>query len=209
MSVCLLKLPSHQNHHEHALLLMQRLGYIPKLSISRFNCRLHDLLSELWYVAALLGELLATGNCIWFVMLLGVPVSFQVLLVCWYELVPVQELLVDLSPGSQIVADKGYISQKLFVQLFKQDLTLITSVRKNMKNRLMPLEDKLLLRKRSIIETINDQLKNISQIEHSRHRSLANFLANLLAGLITYCLRPIKPAFNLNTYGNSSFSLAL
>jgi len=71
---------------------------------------------------------------------------------------------------------------------------MIAGIRKNMQNRLMPLIDKMLLRKRAIIETINDQLKNISQIEHSRHRSFANFFVNLLAGLIAYCLQPKKPS---------------
>ena len=74
---------------------------------------------------------------------------------------------------------------------------MITKLRKNMKNRLMPLWDKLLARKRSIIETINDQLKNISQIEHTRHRSLFNFMVNLVAGLIAYCHRPKKPSLHL------------
>lgn len=66
-----------------------------------------------------------------------------------------------------------------------------------MKNRLMPLTDKLLLRKRSIIETISDQLKNISQIEHTRHRSVPTFLVNLMAGLIACCHQPKKPSLNL------------
>ena len=66
-----------------------------------------------------------------------------------------------------------------------------------MKNKLMPLFDKLMLRKRSLIETIYDQLKNISQIEHSRHRSLTGFMVNLLAGLIAYTYQPKKPSLNL------------
>ena len=74
---------------------------------------------------------------------------------------------------------------------------MITKLRKNMKNKLMPLMDKLLLRKRGIIETIFDQLKNISQIEHSRHRSPINFLVNLFAGLVAYSLQPKKPALNV------------
>jgi len=98
----------------------------------------------------------------------------------------------------KLFADKGYISQRLFDELFAQGLQLVTSVRKNMQNRLMPLTDKLMLRKRSIIETINDQLKNISQIEHSRHRSFDNFLVNLLSGLIAYCHQPKKPSLNLD-----------
>ena len=97
----------------------------------------------------------------------------------------------------KLFGDKGYISQPLFEQLFSQGLELITSVRKNMKNRLTALSDKLLLRKRSIIETINDQLKNISQIEHTRHRSVANFLVNLFCGLIAYCHQSKKPSLHL------------
>ena len=62
----------------------------------------------------------------------------------------------------------------------------------------MLLQDKLLLRKRGIIETVNDQLKNISQIEHTRHRSKYNFLVNILCGIIAYCFQPKKPKINLS-----------
>lgn len=97
----------------------------------------------------------------------------------------------------KLFGDKGYISQALFEQLYERGLELITSLRKNMRNQLIPLMDKLLLRKRFIIETINDQLKNISQIEHTRHRSPANFVVNLLAGLVAYTLQPKKPSIRL------------
>jgi Transposase DDE domain len=72
----------------------------------------------------------------------------------------------------------------------------LTAVRAKMKNRLMLMRDKLLLRKRYIIETSNDQLKNQSQIEHSRHRSPINFVLNVVAGLIAYLRQPKKPAIN-------------
>jgi len=98
----------------------------------------------------------------------------------------------------KLCGDRGYLSQRLFEQLFKQGLHLITPIRKNMPNQLMPLTDKLLTRKRSIIETINDQLKNISQIAHTRHRSVTNFLVNLLAGLIAYTHQPKKPSLKLS-----------
>lgn len=94
----------------------------------------------------------------------------------------------------KICGDKGYISQPLFEQLFQKGLKLITRIKKNMKNQLMPMADKLLLRKRALIETVNDQLKNISQIEHSRHRNVNNFFVNLLAGIAAYCLKPKKPS---------------
>jgi len=95
----------------------------------------------------------------------------------------------------KLFGDRGYISRPLFEQLWQDfQLLLITKLRKNMKNRLMTISDQLLLRKRVLIETINDQLKNISQIEHSRHRSPLNFVVNVLAGLIAYCHQPKKPA---------------
>jgi transposase len=100
----------------------------------------------------------------------------------------------------KLFADKGYISQKLFEELLRTfNVQLVTGIRSNMKNTLMPLMDKLLLRKRAIIETIIDQLKNISQIEHSRHRSPINFLVNLICGLIAYCHQPKKPSLGLGT----------
>ncbi len=97
-----------------------------------------------------------------------------------------------------MVGDRGYLSQALFEQLFAQGLQLITPIRKNMQNRLVVLEDKLLTRKRFVIETIVDQLKNISQIEHTRHRSPTNFIVNLIAGLIEYTWQPKKPSLNLS-----------
>ncbi len=94
----------------------------------------------------------------------------------------------------KLFGDKGYLSQALFEQLWQQNVQLITALKAKMKNRLLPLMDKLLLRKRYIIDTINDQLKNQSQIEHSRHRSPTNFVVNVLAGLIAYTWQPKKPA---------------
>jgi Transposase DDE domain len=100
----------------------------------------------------------------------------------------------------KLFGDKGYISKKLFEELLRTfNVQLITGLRSNMENKLMPLMDKLLLRKRVIVETIIDQLKNISQIEHSRHRSPINFLVNLICGLIAYCHQPKKPSLHLGT----------
>jgi hypothetical protein len=98
----------------------------------------------------------------------------------------------------KLIADRGYISQSLFEQLLDTfGVQLVTKLRKNMKNRLLPLIDKLLLRKRAVIESVVDQLKNISQIEHTRHRSPVNCFINIIAGLIAYCHRPKKPSLNL------------
>lgn len=110
--------------------------------------------------------------------------------------VPLDKMSVNLV--GKLFGDRGYISAKKTKKLLKQGLHLITSLRSNMKNKLLPIADKLLLRKRFIIETINDQLKNISQIEHSRHRSPMNFLLNLFAGLIAYQLQPKKPSLNFS-----------
>ena len=98
----------------------------------------------------------------------------------------------------KLVGDRGYLSQALFEQLFAQGLQLITPIRKNMQNRLVLLDDKLLTRKRSVIETIIDQLKNISQILHSRHRSPINFVVNLIAGLIAYTWQAKKPSLHFS-----------
>jgi len=109
---------------------------------------------------------------------------------------PVPELCKRLF--GKLIADRGYISQALFEQLLETfNLQLITKLRKNIKNRLVPLMDKLLLRKRAIIESVVDQLKNISQIEHTRHRSPNNAFINIIAGLIAYCHQPKKPSLNL------------
>ncbi len=98
----------------------------------------------------------------------------------------------------KLFGDRGYISAALAEQIFTtQGLRLITKVRRNMRERLLTVTDKLLLRKRAIIESVNDQLKNICQIEHTRHRSPYNFLVHLLAGLIAYCHQPKKPSLHL------------
>ncbi len=109
--------------------------------------------------------------------------------------VPVPQVVKGL--WGKLFGDKGYISQALAALLQAQELQLVTKLRKNMKNRLMSVTDKLLLRKRCLIETVHDQLKNISQIEHTRHRSLWNFLGNVAAGLIAYTWREKKPSLKI------------
>ena len=99
----------------------------------------------------------------------------------------------------KLFGDKGYVSQPLAQSLREMfDVQLVTKLRSNMKNQMMLWTDRILLRKRAIIETIIDQLKNISQIEHSRHRSIPNFVVNVLCGLIAYSRRPIKPSLGFN-----------
>lgn len=93
----------------------------------------------------------------------------------------------------KLFADKGYISQKLFDSLFEDGIQLVTGLRVNMKNKLMPFHDRMMLRKRHIIETINDMLKNVAQIVHSRHRSVNNFIMNIISALGAYCFFENKP----------------
>jgi hypothetical protein len=108
---------------------------------------------------------------------------------------PVERLATGL--GGQLFDDRGSISQALHERLLGQGLELLTKIRKNMQNRVMHLWDKLILRKRAFIETVHDQLKNISQIAHTRYRSVTGFMVHLVAGLIAYSHRPKKPSLGL------------
>ena len=103
----------------------------------------------------------------------------------------------------KLFADRGYISQDLFEKLFIDDIHLVTKIKKNMKNSLMNIYDKICLRKRAVIETVNDELKNICQIEHTRHRSVDNFVTNLVSALIAYNFMPKKPQMNIEIIDKS------
>ena len=96
-----------------------------------------------------------------------------------------------------LFGDKGYLSKGLFEELYERGLKLITRLRSNMKNKLMSISERILLKKRGLIESVNDQLKNVSQIEHTRHRSVWNFLSNLMGGLLSYTFQKNKPSLNL------------
>lgn len=109
---------------------------------------------------------------------------------------PVPELLKGQQ--GQFFGDKGYISAALARDLRDSNVILVTKFKKKMKNKLMTMLDKQLLRKRAIIESVIEQLKHISQIEHSRHRSPTNFVVNLLAGLIAYCHHDQKPSIAID-----------
>ena len=88
----------------------------------------------------------------------------------------------------KLCGDRGYIGKAIFEMLFINGIQLVTRVRNNMRNMLMRAEDKILLCKRAVIETVNDELKNIAQIEHSRHRSFNNFIVNILSAIAAYLL---------------------
>jgi hypothetical protein len=98
----------------------------------------------------------------------------------------------------KVFADKGYIDKELFKRFWQRGLHLITGIRRNMKNYLMPMADKIMLRKRFIIETVLDTLKSEMGLEHSRHRSPVNAMVHILSCLVAYAFRPGKPSISLN-----------
>ena len=103
---------------------------------------------------------------------------------------------VDFIYG-KLVGDKRYIGKNLFQRLFVDGIQLITKLKSNMKGALMSVSDRLLLRKRAIIEIVNDELKNIAQVEHSGHRCSDNFIVNLLGAIAAYCLFTKNPCINV------------
>jgi DDE family transposase len=100
--------------------------------------------------------------------------------------------------GGKLYADKGYIGHELFKKLWQRGLHLITGIRRNMKNHLMPMADKIMLRKRFLIETVLDTPKSEMGPEHSRHRSPFNAMVHVLSCLVAYAFRPGKPAISLS-----------
>src|SRR3954451_22228763 len=96
--------------------------------------------------------------------------------------------------AGKLYADKGYIGRELFHTLWRRGLHLITSILLYMRNYLMPLADKLMLRKRFVIETVLDTLKSEMGLEHSRHRSVRNAMVHILSCLVAYAFRPGKPS---------------
>ena len=109
--------------------------------------------------------------------------------------VPVPELARSLM--GKLFGDKGYISQALFEKLWENGLQPVTKIKSNMKNKLMNLVDKIMLRKRALSESVNDILKNQCQIEHSRHRSTVNFMTHLVSGVVAYMFLPKLPSLNI------------
>lgn len=100
----------------------------------------------------------------------------------------------------KIYGDKGYLGKDLFDKLFVDGIRLVTKLRKNMKKKALDFMDKVYLRKRAIIESVNDVLKNTCQIEHSRHSSFDNFLGNLIAGLTAYSFLESKPSIKIQRF---------
>jgi transposase len=98
----------------------------------------------------------------------------------------------------KLFADKGYLAKWLTEYLAEHGTELVTKVRKNMPKPDYSAFDQAILKQRSLIETVFDELKNLSQIEHTRHRSVSNFAVNLLSGIVAYCLQPKKPRLNVS-----------
>jgi len=109
---------------------------------------------------------------------------------------PVLELAGGLT--GVMAADKGYIKQNLFIELYEQGLKMIHGIKKNMKNKLMDLNEKILLRKRNIIETVFDYLKNKMNLEHTRHRSPINAFVHILSTLVAYSMKKHKPSMSFH-----------
>ena len=109
--------------------------------------------------------------------------------------VPVKKMASNLF--GKLFGDKGYVSKKLSAELLEKGVSLITSTKKNMKPQVMSLFDKLALKKRPIIESVNNQLKNVFHIEHTRHRSPINGLSHMFSALIAYCFNPNKPSASI------------
>ena len=93
----------------------------------------------------------------------------------------------------KVFADRGYIRQELFESLFSQGIQLVHGLKAKMKNRLMPMWDRIMLRKRYMIECIDELLKNRANLVHSRHRSIYDFIMNLCSALTAYCFFDNKP----------------
>ena len=137
-----------------------------------YGFKLHLIINE---VGEILAYMLTTGNI--------------------DDRVPVSELSKDVF--GKLFGDKGYISQELFLKLYDRGVEIITKLKRNMKNKLMNIVDKILLRSRGVIESVNNKLKADCQIEHHRHRSPWNFAVNLVSGIVAYAYDSCKPSIRL------------
>jgi hypothetical protein len=131
-----------------------------------------------------------------FINRIGEIISLRITLGNTNDRTPIAELCKNLY--GKFYADNGYIGKKLSETLAESDIDLVTTVRKNMKAKAISIFYRVILSKRYIIETINDQLKNISQVEHSRHRSETGFMLNVISGIVAYCLKKQKPRIKLS-----------
>ncbi|WP_341795139.1 IS982 family transposase [Rickettsia endosymbiont of Rhinocyllus conicus] len=106
----------------------------------------------------------------------------------------------------KLFGDKAYISKEMSAKLFSRGLRLFTGIRKDMKNHLLDIEDKILLKSRSIIESVFNVLKNSMNLEHSRHRSPINFLVHILSCVNAFNFNKSKKFLTLLAYPQTSLS---
>ena len=106
----------------------------------------------------------------------------------------------------KLFGDKTYISKDVFAQFYNCDLRIFTSIRKDMKNHLLELEDKMLLRKRSLIESVFNVLKNKMNLEHTRHRSPINFLIHIIACVVSYAVSKLSNFDQFTAHPSPSLS---
>ena len=118
----------------------------------------------------------------------------------------VAELFIENVKG-KLCGDKGDIGKQLFEFLFMNGIQPVIKVKNNMKNSLMAVSDKIMLRKRALVESVNDELKNIAHIEHSKHRSFANFITNALSAIAACCFFPKKPSISLEFVTDNQLTL--
>ena len=121
-------------------------------------------------------------------------------------MVIVEKLTENIKEG-KLFADAGYVSKKLVEKLMDQGIYLMSKIRQNMKNKLIDYQDKWLLKKRTIIETIFDLLKNIFDLWHTRHRSVDNAFNNAMASLAAYQFLEHKPGIKKKNMKEIAFYL--
>jgi IS5 family transposase len=118
-----------------------------------------------------------------------------------HDIAPAADLLAGLS--GMAAGDKGYLSKELAAEMQSNGLKMLTKVRRNMKQPILEPLEKLWLSKRGLVETVIEQFKQVCQIQHTRHRSVVNFMINALAALAAYTLKPTKPSITINALENS------
>ncbi len=166
------KLPVCDNHRIHSHRVFKVLAKRGKTSTGWFyGLKLHLLINER---GELLGFAFSSGN------------------VSDNNPAVVSHLCAYMDWG-KVFGDAGYVSQALFETLYRQGILLLTKIRKNMKNRLMTIPDKYMLKKRSLVETVIDLLKSICDIWHTRHRSIDNAFNNMISALAAYSFFDQKP----------------
>lgn len=169
------KLPVCDNHRIHSHKVFKGIAARGKTSTGWFfGLKLHLVINDV-------GELLSVGFTSG-----NVSDNNEALLL---------QLIRNIEAGTTLYGDAGYVSQKLFETLFEQGIKLVTKIRRNMKNKLLGIKEKFMLKRRGLVETVIDLLKDFQDLWHTRHRSVDNGFNNMLACLAAYNFREQKPTF--------------